>query len=282
MAVHKPKLLWVDLTVSVRRAELSIELSQVCEVQACPSPDRLDDLIRRGGFHGVCFDLDYPDQSSLDLLRRTKARYPSLPIILLTLQHSESLATWAFRTGVIDFLVKPVSRTEIHRCVKILNKVSKFAGKQSTRKLVENFAPIPSEIPVAVKDVDVALLPALYYVERNFRFKVRSEVVSKLCDMSPFRFSRYFREQYDITFQEYVVRYRVLEACRILSNPGMNVTDVAYAVGFNDASYFARTFKRYVGIAPSAYCVQFPTESARQAESDHMRSILGLPGAAAI
>lgn len=274
---RRPKLLWVDMTVSVRHAELSAVFTEACDIKVCPSLARLDESICEGGINGICFDLDYPDQYSLDVVRKTKARFPGLPMLLLTLQHSESLAVWAFRTGMIDFLVKPVSRTELHRSLLILNKVSEYQVTQESRELADNFAPIPAEIPITMRKDDVRLLPALYYVKRNFRYKVRNEAVAELCEMSPFRFSRSFRETYGITFQDYVIRYRILEACRILRNPNINVTDVAYAVGFNDASYFARTFKRHVGAAPSVYCGEFRASDELPPDTAVMRALLKLP-----
>ena len=55
-----------------------------------------------------------------------------------------------------------------------------------------------------------------------------------------------------ISFRAYVVRYRLKETCRLLGNPGATVSDVAFAVGFNDHPYFARTFKRHFGVCPSS------------------------------
>lgn len=275
--IRRPKLLWVDMTVSVRHAELSSVFTAACKIKICPSLRQLDETISEGKINGVCFDLDYPDQSNLHQIRKTKARYPGLPILITTLQHSESFAVWAFRTGVIDFLVKPVSQTELHRCLQILNKVNEFQVTQGARMPIDNFAPIPSEIPIAIRHDDVRLLPALFYVKQNFRYKVRNQAVAKFCELSPFRFSRLFRETYGITFQDYVIRTRLLEACRILRNPNTNVTDVAYAVGFNDASYFARTFRRHVGTSPSKYCDEFRVKSNPPPNTTMVRKLLKLP-----
>ncbi len=273
----RPKLLWVDLTVSVKHAELPSAVMESCDVEICPDVSQLDATIADNSIQCVCFDIDYPDHSSLNLVRKTKMRYPQLPVLLLTLQHSESLAVWAFRSRVLDFLVKPVSRTEFHRCLQILRYVTSVCPTQRSRTLGDNIAPIPPEIPLTMRTDDVQLLPALYYVKQNFRFKVRNELVSKLCDMSPFRFSRSFRETYGITFQDYVIRYRILEACRLLDSPNTHVTDVAYAVGFNDASYFSRTFRRYVGMSPSNYCSEFRDEADGSPDPAYIRAILNLP-----
>lgn len=263
--------------MSVRHAELSPVFTEACDIKPCPQVNDLYDTIERGGFHGVCFDFDYPDKNSLNVLRRTKARYPGLPMLLVTLQHSESLAVWAFRTGVIDYLVKPVARTELHRSLRILRMASEFRASQPSRELVDNLAPIPPEIPVTMRKTDVKLLPAIYYVKRNFRFKFKSDEVAEMCGMSVFRFSRSFRETYGLTFQDYVIRYRILESCRLLMNPNMNVTDVAYAVGFNDASYFSRTFRRYVGVSPSTYSSELANQPETRETLVFLRTKLNLP-----
>ena len=275
--MHRPKLLWVDLTVSVKHAELPPVFSEGCDIQVCSDINRLNETIESSSIDAICFDIDYPEHDGLDLLRKTKIRYPQMPILLLTLQHSESLAVWAFRTRVLDFLVKPVSRGEFHRCLQTLRYVAEVSSRQRSRSPGDHVAPIPPEVPLTMRTDDVRLLPALYYVKQNFRFKIRNEKVSELCGMSPFRFSRTFRETYDITFQDYVVRYRILESCRLLKNPNTNITDVAYAIGFNDASYFSRTFRRYVGISPSDYFTEFKAEERSANDTDYFRAILNLP-----
>ncbi len=274
---RRPRLLWVDLTVSVKHGELPPAIHEACDIEICSDSSRLDDAIDQSLIDCVCFDIDYPDHGGLNLLRKTKMRYPRLPIVLLTLQHSESLAVWAFRTRVLDFLVKPVSQAEFHRFLKTLRYVTRVSASQQSRDQGDNIAPIPPEIPLTMRTDDVRLLPALYYVKQNFRCKVRSEVVSKLCDMSPFRFSRSFHETYGITFQDYVMRYRILESCRLLHDQNASITDVAYAVGFNDASYFSRTFRRYVGMTPSDYSAECNNEVAGASDPDFLRAVLNLP-----
>lgn len=274
---NKPRLLWVDLTVSVKHGDLPSAIRESCHVEICSDAHRLNEAVDESSIDCICFDIDYPDHGSLNLLRKTKMRYPQMPILLMTLQHSESLAVWAFRTRVIDFLVKPVGHGEFHRFLQNLRYVNKVSISQRSRSQGDNVAPIPPEVPLTMRTDDVRLLPALYYVKQNFRCKIRSEVVSELCDMSPFRFSRSFRETYGITFQDYLMRFRILESCRLLQGPNSNITDVAYAVGFNDASYFSRTFRRYVGMTPSDYCAVCDDETAGASDPNFLRAILNIP-----
>ena len=95
--------------------------------------------------------------------------------------------------------------------------------------------------------------PALEYVAAGYGGKLRETHAANLCAMTPYRFSRAFKAAYSVTFQEYVIRYRVREAARLLQNPNATIADVAVTVGFNDPSYFTRIFKRYHRVAPSAY-----------------------------
>ena len=56
----------------------------------------------------MCFEYDSPDASRLEALTETRRRYQSLPVVIVTEQHSEDLAAWAFQSCVWDYLVKPL------------------------------------------------------------------------------------------------------------------------------------------------------------------------------
>ena len=59
-------------------------------------------------------------------------------------------------------------------------------------------------------------------------------------------FSRAFKAQFGLTFREYLLRYRIGRACELLKERVHNATDAGIAVGFEDASHFARAFRRDV------------------------------------
>ena len=276
--MRKPVLLWVDLTISSRHAELPDVFTEPCDIRICSKPNELFEEIEKGGINGVCFDMDYPDRRGLELLRKTKTAFPSLPVLFVTLQHSESLAIWAFRSRVLDYLVKPVSKREFQRPLQALRRMSDVSPSQSGRKPLDFSAAIPPEVPHKTRVDDIALMPAIYFVKQKFRDKIRSEEVAESCGMSTFRFSRAFHETFGLTFQDYLLRYRILEACRLLRHPDANVTKVAYSVGFNDASYFSRAFRRYMGTSPSSYATEFQPDQS-ELDISSIRLMLKLPDA---
>ncbi len=195
---------------------------------------------------------------------------------MLTAQHSEQLAVWAYRNQVIDYLVTPVTQADLVRCRQLLNAVQNADRRQNERTIIEYQSSIPVEVPVGQRVRSVRLAAALRFVQTNFRRMIRIAEVAELCDMSSFHFSHEFTEAFSLTFQEYLLRYRILEACKQLRHPNIAVANVAYSVGFNDPSYFARVFRRYFGLSPSEYCEQIE-QGDHEAQLQELVERLELP-----
>ena len=87
----------------------------------------------------------------------------------------------------------------------------------------------------------------------HFDRKIALEDVAALCRLSPTQFCRVFRQEQATSFNQYLLRYRLARACESLAHPGALAKEVAYAVGFNDLSYFTWAFKRQLGLTPSEY-----------------------------
>lgn len=94
---------------------------------------------------------------------------------------------------------------------------------------------------------------AIAFVASHYPDKFPASAVATHCGLSRFQFSRAFHATFRITFREYLLRYRIRAACQALTRDHDSVTAIAYAVGFHDGSYFARMFRRYIGMLPSQY-----------------------------
>ena len=126
--MSKLNTLWVDLTLSVKEGEPPPSFRSHCDTIYCSDPTQIDDLVENRSIDVICFDYDYPDRAGLRLLRDTKTAHPSIPLIMLTVQHSESLAIWAFRSKVWDYLVKPVTEAVlIAKANEVLEKAQGHA-----------------------------------------------------------------------------------------------------------------------------------------------------------
>jgi AraC-like DNA-binding protein len=94
---------------------------------------------------------------------------------------------------------------------------------------------------------------ALTYVSEHYSEKFPARDIAEYCGLSRFQFSRSFHTAFGLTFREYLLRYRIVAACERLRRANTPVTEIAFAVGFHDGSYFARMFRRYTGMLPSQY-----------------------------
>lgn len=68
---------------------------------------------------------------------------------------------------------------------------------------------------------------------------------------------RIFQEQLESTPSRFVLLIKLEQAALLLQNRSANISQVGYELGFNDAAYFSRVFKKYQGISPSAYKERF-------------------------
>lgn len=245
------KLLWVDMTVDSSAPEVPAEFAEHCHVVRARAAQATAQQIRSTRPDAVVFDFDYPDKMSLGMAAKVKEENTSVPMVILSVQHSEALAVWTFRSRFFDFLTRPVAGADVERCLGLLEEVSLEKRSQAHRHAPFTTAPIPAEVPPAMGHAR-SVQPAVQFVENNLGSRIVAEDMARLCMMSPFRFSRAFREAFGVTFREYVMRMRLTEAARLLENPQVPVTQVACAVGFNDMSHFSRLFKREFGVAPSA------------------------------
>jgi AraC-like DNA-binding protein len=250
---QKPYLIWIEQLASDFDSPIPSVLIDRFFVRSMSTTENLDELISDLQPAAVFFDFDYPDRRRLEEFARIKKAYRSVPIVMLTLQHSESLATWAFRQGALDFLIKPVNSAELDKCVgRILNIVS-LRKTQGNRTECFTKPQVPSEVPIMRRSKKDQLSPAVFFVQKNYGQRIYSDTMARLCGLSATHFSRAFKQAYEMTFQEFLLRYRIREARRMLRGPGPNIADVAYTVGFADPSYFTRVFKRYVGSTPSEF-----------------------------
>lgn len=136
--------------------------------------------------------------------------------------------------------------------------VSSGALNMFLGEIIKNNLPGVShtETEVGNKRID-NIKEALKLIENEYSSPdITLERLSRTCGMSPRYFCEFFKGMTGHTPIDYLNRYRIESACNMLALNGMNVTETALSCGFNDISYFIRTFKKYTGITPKQYCLK--------------------------
>lgn len=108
---------------------------------------------------------------------------------------------------------------------------------------------MPFHLPVAQTP---SLLAAIELTLRHLD-SVDLGQVARVANYSPRHFSRLFKQETGLDWRQFRLQARLLRAMELLIEPRMQITQVAYAVGFNSLSAFAKAFSLFVGESPSAY-----------------------------
>jgi AraC-like DNA-binding protein len=252
----EPVLLWLDLTRDRSTGKLMEQFRGRCECRlasgrSAPGRENLRQIDM------ICIHFDRPDVGGLNLLLDIKRSYPSIPISMFTVQHSEELAIWAMRARVWEFVVLPLDAEEQCRYLESLQRlreVRRAVTSLGRKPLLERNPPMPDSIRLTTgHQKHKALSKVMPYIEQHFRDSVDQKELAQQCGMTPFRFSRLFKEVNGVGFMEYILGKRMDFAKHLLENSQMPVTSIGYEAGFKDPSYFARVFKQLTGCSPSEY-----------------------------
>ena len=91
------------------------------------------------------------------------------------------------------------------------------------------------------------------YLEAHLSDPLDLAALSRTFSISPYHLSRVFRDRVGVPPHRYLTNLRVARAKELLATSTMSVTQVAARVGFGSLSHFTATFRRVVGLTPTAY-----------------------------
>jgi AraC-like DNA-binding protein/AmiR/NasT family two-component response regulator len=253
-SMQRPLLLWVRV-LSGRESAVSRQIAEeFFRVEVCPNFVSARAWTKRFSPQVVCWEFEEVSAGALRAMRDFKLANPSVPLLMLTAQHSEALAVWAFRSRVWNYLTKPVAVSELRANFSTLAQVgaeNRGANRGPERALRQLRALLPQEF--VQQSAATSLQASVARVERHYAEKLRQATLAAGCGMSASAFSRAFKAEYGVTFSDYLIRFRISQACALLRRGTHSTTAAGLAVGFDDASHFARAFRKLMGTSPSAY-----------------------------
>lgn len=91
------------------------------------------------------------------------------------------------------------------------------------------------------------------YIQENYQKDLSLDEVSRKMDLSPYYFSKLFKEETGSNFVEYVTNLRIGKAKELLVKDGMSMKEICASVGYSDPNYFSRIFKKNTGVTPTEY-----------------------------
>ena len=90
-------------------------------------------------------------------------------------------------------------------------------------------------------------------IEDHYDECITLDDLARAAGMNSKYFCRYFREMTHRTPIDYLNYYRIEQACFKLATTNDSIAEIGMSCGFNDESYFIKTFKKYKGVTPKKY-----------------------------
>ncbi len=106
--------------------------------------------------------------------------------------------------------------------------------------------------------------PAIEYIDAHSDEPITLAEIARASHLSPSRLAHLFKEQMGVTLIDYVTSVRIEQAKELLLSTDESCTEIGFQVGYNNQSYFTRTFKSLVGMTPR----QFRIQNLRMAPSE--------------
>lgn len=97
------------------------------------------------------------------------------------------------------------------------------------------------------------ILKTIKYIEENYTRKIKLEELAALTALNPDYYTKVFKKLCGLTPCDLIQHIRISRAVELLLNTGFMISDISGMVGFDDANYFARIFKKIMGVSPTTY-----------------------------
>lgn len=220
----------------------------------------------------ILMDIEMPGMSGLDAARAVLAQRPSCRVIFVTAYSLFQYAHEAVHLGACDYLLKPVDPDELEASVR-----RAMRQIETERKLEELAAAQPQpeqpeteeeaeDAPEESENSQTALVMAHVrrYLEDNYMFDLSLDSVGEILHISPAYLSAQFKKYQKMNFLDCLTELRINAAKELLADPFRSSAEVASMVGYEDASYFARAFKKRTGMTPT----QYRRQAGRKAKAD--------------
>lgn len=91
------------------------------------------------------------------------------------------------------------------------------------------------------------------YLQQHYAEPLSLENLSRRLCYTPQYLSSLFHRDTGMSLQLFLQRLRIEEACRLLKNQQLRITDIAQAVGYSDAKHFSRVFQQHKGMSPKEF-----------------------------
>lgn len=209
----------------------------------------------------IVSDVVMPEMDGFTLLKKLKGNSNTshIPVILLTSKTEHVDRIQGLDKGADAYLTKPFIMEELSMMIAnlIANRLllkGKFSGAQDQEDKVKT---------VEMKSSDEVLMERVMKVVNGHldNSDLNVEMLAEQVGLSRVQLHRKLKELTGIPASEFIRNIRLKQAALLLKDKKMNISQVAYAVGFTNHTHFSTAFKKFYGVSPTDYIARFGEEN---------------------
>ena len=200
----------------------------------------------------VITDIRMPDMDGIEMLAKLRESGSTAKAVVLTAYSEFDYARQAIRLGVSEYLLKPVVVEELMGALCAVEerlKLEQTGLREALPKLLETLAPKNAgELNSAQVGLLVAKARAI--AEQHFQDGITLDEIAQRLSVTPEYLGTQIHKEMGITFGAMMKALRISKAKKLLLETDRKLYEIAEAVGYTDAKYFARVFQQDIGIMP--------------------------------
>lgn len=197
----------------------------------------------------VLSDVMMPEMDGIEMLEKIKNdfRTSHIPVVMLTAKADIDSRLTGLERGADAYLTKPFNENELHIQLRSLI--------ESRKKLHERYASLsgfPETLDISIRTEDKFMIRVRTILDKNLGNEDFD--INDLCKelaVSHAQLYRKFKSISNQTIAEYFKLLRLHRAKELLLNPELNITQIAFSVGFKNLSHFSREFALQFGKSPT-------------------------------
>jgi YesN/AraC family two-component response regulator len=230
---------WVRsaLKWTINQLNLPLQVAHECE----NGLDALD-WIKQNDVDLVLTDIRMPIMDGFTLVRELSKLNGEQDVVVISVHDEFHFVQQALRSGVTDYLHKPIEENELRICLE------KWLEKRKAEEVKKNVVHhVDEQAPTSTIE------QVLNYIKKTPLSEVTLHDAAANVHVNASYLSQLFKQQLNKKFVDYLTELRIEEGKRLLLQTTLRMSEIAERIGYSDLAYFSNNFKKITGHTPSEF-----------------------------